>query len=92
MEGGLLVAKFMAGLGIVVACSLLLRGASRWRHPMYATFMEVLLKARSHYNQHTKVSKATPSLLEFDSPGLPTYCLEAADGVRLPVLLLARRL
>lgn len=54
VEGGLLIAKFIAGLGLVIACSLLLRGVSRWRHPMYTTFMEVLTAAHRQYTPHTK--------------------------------------
>jgi hypothetical protein len=56
VEGGLLLAKFIAGVGLVVACALVLRGASRWWHnPAYTSFMDVLQKAQRGYNQQTKV-------------------------------------
>jgi hypothetical protein len=56
VEGGLLLAKFMAGVGLVVACALVMRGTSRWwRNPAYTSFMQVLQAAQRNYNQHTKV-------------------------------------
>lgn len=62
VEGGLLLAKFIAGVGLVVACALLLRGTSRWwRNPAYTAFMEVLQAAQCNYTQQTKAA-----LLQYD--------------------------
>ena len=62
VEGGVLLAKFIAGVGLVVACALLLRGASRWwRNPAYAAFLEVLQSAQRNYSPQTKVMDSTAS-------------------------------
>jgi hypothetical protein len=84
LQGGLLIAKFIAGLGLVVACSLLFRGVSRWRQPMYANFMQVLTTAHRQNTQQTKVKEPQKSFLiqiENVDDSVLFLCSEAVAGV-----------
>ena len=46
-EGGMLVTKFLAGVGLVVAAALLLRTLGRLSTPAYLEFSRALAAARS---------------------------------------------
>lgn len=48
-EGGVLVIKFLTGVGLVVASALLLRGLGRLTTPTYTTFIGKLMEAQREY-------------------------------------------
>lgn len=53
-EGGILVAKFLTGVGLVVASALLLRTMGRLTSPAYTHFLRLLTQAQENYTEKTR--------------------------------------
>eukprot|EP00092_Neocalanus_flemingeri_P037127 GFUD01040415.1.p1 GENE.GFUD01040415.1~~GFUD01040415.1.p1 ORF type:complete len:539 (+),score=179.12 GFUD01040415.1:238-1854(+) len=68
LDGGLVVSKFLAGLGLVVVGALLLRTMGRVTNPAYTQFITVLADARRNY---TAASKKLISQYDFNFSGWP---------------------
>jgi len=54
VEGGFLISKFLAGVGLVMGTAALLRGLGRFYNPAYRKFLGVLSQAQANYTEANK--------------------------------------
>ncbi|XP_063244909.1 phosphatidylserine lipase ABHD16A [Bacillus rossius redtenbacheri] len=54
VDGAITIAKFLTGVGLVLAASVYMRGVGRALNPTYTTFLAVLSAARKQLNKDTK--------------------------------------
>jgi len=68
VEGGIFLTKFLAGVGLVAAVSLVLRTVGRFCNPQYKQFLEVLTRAQG---EMTPQNKAALSKYDFQFSSWP---------------------